>query len=422
MAVSVKKGVATVVDVTPGGAGWASEQISRGDVVHFVDGEVVKDKTVDEIVKMVKGEEGSLVVLAIQKPGEKEQRWVTLERRHTAGIGITFEKKAGSVIVESIQPDGAAAKSERLKVNDKIVAVDNRVVESMSVRQVAGVICGPPDKTVSLTIQRDGRLLTDIVIERQITNLHKPAPRDGSPTSSSSEDSESSSSSSDSSDETRVAAGAAAASYRAVSHVHTNRRGESPQRKGRDLPVTGGGIYGGIDASTVAQRRNSFRELQQRMAQQGSESTSQSEDGTDGPSTWQRGGGSQGAREQHRVEALTKERKLLRPPSSDPTAPAPALAPSDFRTPAVLATLGTVATLDRANTGGRIETTFSSNIDYPAATPARTSSPRRATSPVLSRNLREPAAGILQARPTSPRRSPRRGSTTGPSVIRFAQQ
>lgn len=240
MAISVKKGIAKVTDLVPGSSAWGSSHISRGDRVKLVDGVDVRGKTAGEIVRLVKGEEGSMVVMALQKAGEKNETWVTLERRQTAGIGIAFERRDDGLLVESIHPDGAAAKSEKLKVGDKIIAVDGRSTEGKSVRQVVATICGPQNSTVSLTIQRGERLLPEVVLHRTTAIFPSPQRRP----SSSSDDSDSSTSSSDDSE------AATCSSPPGIRHWKRSTGTASREQ---------GGIYGGVDASRVPPR-SSFRQ------------------------------------------------------------------------------------------------------------------------------------------------------------------
>ncbi len=78
------------------------------------------------------------------------------------GIGAALRTENGFVVIQSLVPGGAAAKSERIRPGDKIIAVQQAGEEPVSVIDMdlddaVGLIRGPKGTEVTLTLLREGK-------------------------------------------------------------------------------------------------------------------------------------------------------------------------------------------------------------------------------------------------------------------------
>ncbi|WWR15547.1 S41 family peptidase [Lachnospiraceae bacterium JLR.KK008] len=65
--------------------------LQEGDLIVKVDGQYTKDMGLDEVVALIKGEEGTKVVLTIMREGETEAREIEVERREVPKQTVTYE-------------------------------------------------------------------------------------------------------------------------------------------------------------------------------------------------------------------------------------------------------------------------------------------------------------------------------------------
>lgn len=74
-------------------AGSPAEEsgLSEGDLIIKVDDTYTKDMALDEVVSMIKGEEGTTVVLTIMREGEPDALEIEVERREVPKQTVTFE-------------------------------------------------------------------------------------------------------------------------------------------------------------------------------------------------------------------------------------------------------------------------------------------------------------------------------------------
>ncbi len=82
--------LARVIAVNPKGPS-AGSGMEKGDLIVAVDGTDVKGFSLDEVVALVKGEEGSSVTLRLRRPETGEEFEITVVRRHIELETVTFE-------------------------------------------------------------------------------------------------------------------------------------------------------------------------------------------------------------------------------------------------------------------------------------------------------------------------------------------
>jgi predicted aspartyl protease len=68
-------------------------------------------------------------------------------------------RPGGEAVVMVVQPGSPAARAG-IRVGDRVVAIDGRPVRTSSPLVLAGIMCGPADSSVRLTIQREGERRT----------------------------------------------------------------------------------------------------------------------------------------------------------------------------------------------------------------------------------------------------------------------
>lgn len=90
------------------------------------------------------------------------------DREGFGGVGITVSPtETEGVSVLAVLPDTPAALAG-VQVGDRIVAVDGKLTQGLSVREVVSLLRGPIGSQVALTVNRDGRELTLMVTRAYI--------------------------------------------------------------------------------------------------------------------------------------------------------------------------------------------------------------------------------------------------------------
>lgn len=85
-----------------------------------------------------------------------------------SGIGVNIVNDSGKIRIISII-ENTPAQFADLKVNDIIVAIDNRKVSGLSLGQVSNLVKGPINTFVSIDILRNGELLKKKIIRKEIS-------------------------------------------------------------------------------------------------------------------------------------------------------------------------------------------------------------------------------------------------------------
>lgn len=80
-------------------------------------------------------------------------------------IGISIEKKDGILTITSLL-EGKPAEQFGLKVGDKIIRIDGKLTENISVDEAVKMIKGKPDTEVVLTIRRNNENDREFIIKR----------------------------------------------------------------------------------------------------------------------------------------------------------------------------------------------------------------------------------------------------------------
>lgn len=85
-----------------------------------------------------------------------------------SGIGVNIVNDSGKIRIISII-ENTPAQFADLKVNDIIVAIDNRKVSGLSLGQVSNLVKGPINTFVSVDILRNGEILKKKIIRKEIS-------------------------------------------------------------------------------------------------------------------------------------------------------------------------------------------------------------------------------------------------------------
>ncbi len=87
--ISTRNGRVTVI-APMAGTPAAAKGLRAGDVIHAIEGELTEGLSLDEVVDQVRGPEGTLVLLSIQRPGLSEPFQVTIERARIPTNSVQF--------------------------------------------------------------------------------------------------------------------------------------------------------------------------------------------------------------------------------------------------------------------------------------------------------------------------------------------
>ena len=85
-----------------------------------------------------------------------------------SGIGVNIVNDSGKIRIISII-ENTPAQFADLKVNDIIIAIDDRKVSGLSLGQVSNLVKGPVNTFVSLDVLRDGEVVKKRVIRKEIS-------------------------------------------------------------------------------------------------------------------------------------------------------------------------------------------------------------------------------------------------------------
>ena len=83
------------------------------------------------------------------------------------GIGVTIVNKSGKIIVHGVV-DNTPAKKAGIKAEDVIIKVGDKCVSGMNVSDVASLVRGKIDTSVTLELNRDGKILTKTILREEI--------------------------------------------------------------------------------------------------------------------------------------------------------------------------------------------------------------------------------------------------------------
>lgn len=85
-----------------------------------------------------------------------------------SGIGVNIVNDAGKIKIISII-ENTPAQFADLKINDVIMAIDEKKVSGLSLGQVSNLVKGPINTFVSLDVLRDGEIIKKKIIRKEIT-------------------------------------------------------------------------------------------------------------------------------------------------------------------------------------------------------------------------------------------------------------
>jgi C-terminal processing protease CtpA/Prc len=181
-------GYLRVAQILPSSPAAASGLIAVGDVVRQVDGAPVDRQPLAVVQRLVLGEPGSSVQLAIQRPPSDQLIAVDLKRAAAtaaapaatphasmrgslgpkAGIGIAFKSAfEGALYVTQVVRGGPADAAGVIEVGDCLYEVDGRDVYKKALQEVMDLILGPPGTAVRLAFRKGGaQSLTHVIVYR----------------------------------------------------------------------------------------------------------------------------------------------------------------------------------------------------------------------------------------------------------------
>ena len=134
------------------------------DAYQKIHSEAMDPPTRDELAQgAVKGmirvlnRSGDRYALFYSPKGYREFREYT--SGHFSGIGVWLKEKNGELAIISVLPS-TPARAAGLRAGDVVERIDGKSVAPMTVEQAVNLIKGQPGTEVSLTVDRDGELLT----------------------------------------------------------------------------------------------------------------------------------------------------------------------------------------------------------------------------------------------------------------------
>ena len=134
------------------------------DAYQKIHSEAMDPPTRDELAQgAVKGmirvlnRSGDRYALFYSRKGYREFREYT--SGHFSGIGVWLKEKNGELAIISVLPS-TPARAAGLRAGDVVERIDGKSVAPMTVEQAVNLIKGQPGTEVSLTVDRDGELLT----------------------------------------------------------------------------------------------------------------------------------------------------------------------------------------------------------------------------------------------------------------------
>lgn len=98
-------------------------------------------------------------------PQEATQLMIQIQQK-LSGIGAILRDDLNGIVVAQIIAKGPAAKSGKLKIKDRIIAVDDRPIVGMEITEAVELIRGEKGSNVTLTIIRGEKEKIDITITR----------------------------------------------------------------------------------------------------------------------------------------------------------------------------------------------------------------------------------------------------------------
>ena len=146
--------------------------LSEGDQICMVDHATVQGLPVSAVQALLLGDENSVVIVSVLKPGEDRITHATLVRhankdksegkyKQIYDVGLSFEvTTAGQVRVSEIASGGPAAKLGFINIGDVLVALDQQQLpldaQTDLLAFVKARICGPKGTPVVLSLIQDG--------------------------------------------------------------------------------------------------------------------------------------------------------------------------------------------------------------------------------------------------------------------------
>jgi len=106
-------------------------------------------------------------------PPEQYRSLQTSTSGELTGVGLQIAKSETDQSLQVIAPiEGSPAAAADLKPRDRILAIDGRPTEALSLDEAAGYMRGPVGTQVVLTVVRQGQSPVDVTLTRDVVNLN----------------------------------------------------------------------------------------------------------------------------------------------------------------------------------------------------------------------------------------------------------
>jgi carboxyl-terminal processing protease len=102
-------------------------------------------------------------------PPDKAKQFLIQIQQRLFGIGVMLQDNLNGFRITRIIEKGPAAKSKKLKIKDRIIAVDKKPIVGMDIRDAVGLIRGEKGSKAFLTVLRENATGEDQKLEVEIT-------------------------------------------------------------------------------------------------------------------------------------------------------------------------------------------------------------------------------------------------------------
>ncbi|MFH1778880.1 MAG: PDZ domain-containing protein [Candidatus Omnitrophota bacterium] len=128
--------------------------IKAWDIIVQIDGQLTKDKQLEEILDYLLKPEATSYQFTIQRDVDLVRKRIEHQKRSVVGVGIFLDAAEDGLIINSVITGGPADLAG-LKAKDRIIAIDGKPTQGISFDQASGLISGAESTSVKFTIQRN---------------------------------------------------------------------------------------------------------------------------------------------------------------------------------------------------------------------------------------------------------------------------
>lgn len=128
--------------------------IKAWDIIVQIDGQLTKDKQLEEILDYLLKPEATSYQFTIQRDVDLVRKRIEHQKRSVIGVGIFLDAGEDGLIINSVITGGPADLAG-LKAKDRIIAIDGKPTQGISFDQASSLISGAELTSVKFTIQRN---------------------------------------------------------------------------------------------------------------------------------------------------------------------------------------------------------------------------------------------------------------------------